>query len=63
MQPMAAVIEGMAQARRIGEGAAADALAPLQDLAGELGFTRGAGRGDAGGAGADDDNVEFIHGM
>ena len=59
VQPVAAEIERHARRQILGVGAAADAVRGFDHLMGEAGLGGRARRADAGGAGADDDEVEI----
>ena len=61
VQPVAAEIERHARRQILGIGAAADAVRGFDHLMGEAGLGRRARRADAGGAGADDDEVKVWH--
>jgi len=61
VQPVAAKIERHARRQILGVGAAADAVRRFDHLMGEARPGRGARRTDAGGAGADDEEVEIGH--
>jgi hypothetical protein len=61
VQPLAALVERLAEAVVIGEAAAADPVLGLKNDRVQAGIARRMGRGDTGRARADDDEVVFVH--